>query len=195
MGESLIYGITGESYSRSDGFSLPTGHLVNRFNPSRSTVDYILNPFRSEYTTTANYRRIRQSTRNRFFPFGFSPVCTDTDLDFFGLAQELALNYHPYQSCSLYTRWFFIIVLSSGAEVDNGYGNRLTGARRRERGDRVIILSACPCSLGLPTLSGLALGMRTQIAAGHPHLDLLLHSQYPIILLTSKCPTRPMVSP
>ena len=46
----------------------------------------------------------------------------------------------------------------------------------------VMVLSACPCSLGLPTPSGLALGMRTQIAAGHPHLDLLLHSQYPIIL-------------
>ena len=59
----------------------------------------------------------------------------------------------------------------------------------------VMVLSACPCSLGLPTPSGLALGMRTQIAAGHPHLDLLLHSQYPIILLTSKCPIRPMVSP
>ena len=78
---------------------------------------------------------------------------------------------------------------------NNGYGNRLTGARRREGGDRMIVLSVCLCSLGLPTLSGLALGMRTQIATGYPHLDLLLYSQYPIILLTSKCPTRPMVSP
>ena len=38
---------------------------------SRLTVDFILNPFKPEYTITAIPRRIRQSTRIRIFLFDF----------------------------------------------------------------------------------------------------------------------------
>ena len=69
---------------------------------SRSTVDSTLNPFRSECTTTAIPRRIRQSTRNRFFPFGFftsAPVQTSIFSIFSTSATHLLHGRH--HACAL----------------------------------------------------------------------------------------------